>query len=211
MAIRCGLKKRDQKMSKDRAVVVLAKNPIQGQVKTRLAKSVGDERALEIYKELYRHTLETMRKVPDCQLYVYQSPAIDRQWVPFSEMEIRLQSDGDLGDRMHFALAETLSTHRRVALVGADCPGMDETVVDKALSALSQVELVLGPSADGGFYLLASKAPQPDLLRNRKWSHGKVFQETIDIASKDGRSIFLLPELYDVDHLSDWERWQASS
>ncbi len=196
-------------MTRERAIVVLAKNPALGQVKTRLAQDLGDERALEIYKILYHQTLKTVESVPKTHAYVYQSPKVDRRWIPNSQITSRLQSKGNLGDRMHAALTEALSQHERVVLLGADCPGLHPEIIEEAFSALTQVDLVIGPSADGGFYLLGSKEVHPQLLQNRSWSHSEVFEKTVDLASKQGLSIYLLPELYDVDYLSDWKQWQS--
>ena len=195
-------------MSKKRAVVVLAKNPERGRVKTRLAKDVGEDRALDIYNQLYQKTLDTVYRLTDTDIVVYQSPKIDRECLPAARIEARLQSEGDLGERMHHALSETLDQHSSVIIIGTDCPGLDVKHFEKAFEALDKIDVVLGPSTDGGFYLLGSRVSQPRLFLKRTWSHEKVFEHTVELASQGRQSLYILPQLFDIDHVSDWKRWR---
>jgi len=189
--------------STEAALVILAKSPIAGKVKTRLAKTLGEEAALEIYKELYKSTLDLAESLSHHSAYIFQSPKIDKSWTTSNRINHRLQSEGDLGDRMLHALRHALSNHSKVVIIGADCPSLTPAIINKAFQRLDQVDLVLGPSEDGGFYLLAE-----DLFLNRSWSHGSVFIETIDIAAHLHLDLYLLPELYDIDFESDWIRWR---
>jgi len=195
-------------MSKSSAIVVLAKNPQIGKVKTRLAKTMGNEAALAVYKELYQGTLQLVDAFSEAKPYIYQSPEIDESLLSSNRASLCLQSDGDLGDRMRHALRETLSHHSKVALIGADCPGLTADILHRALQRLDKVDLVLGPTEDGGFYLLACKKNYENLFLNRSWSHDRVFAETIDIAARLHLDLYLLPELYDIDFESDWKRWR---
>jgi glycosyltransferase A (GT-A) superfamily protein (DUF2064 family) len=108
---------------------------------------------------------------------------------------------------MLHALHHALSKHSKVVIIGADCPGLTPAILNKAFQCLDQVDLVLGPSEDGGFYLLAAKRVHKNLFANRSWSHNCVFAETIDIAARLQLDLYLLPELYDIDFESDWIRW----
>lgn len=191
------------------ALLILAKNPEQGRVKTRLAKTLGASRALSIYKELYTQTLTLAAAFEDVTAYVFQSAERDSNWFPSSRLQSRLQVDGDLGDRMLEALREGLKEHEKAVMIGADCPGLEASHLKKSFSTLDQVDLVLGPSEDGGFYLLGSKEPYPDLFLNRSWSHEEVFARTVDLACQLGLSLYILPELYDIDYEADWQRWQT--
>lgn len=190
------------------AILILAKNPEEGRVKTRLAKTLGACRALSIYKELYTQTLTLAAAMEEGTPYVFQSPERDSSWFPSSRLQSRLQADGDLGDRMLEALREGLQEHEKAVMIGADCPGLEASHLKKAFSALDQVDLVLGPSEDGGFYLLGSKEPYPDLFLDRSWSHEEVLAKTVDLASELGLSLHILSELYDIDYETDWQRWQ---
>ena len=190
------------------AILILAKNPEAGRVKTRLAATVGISQALTIYKELYTQTLNLAATIKSSTSYVFQSPKQDPGVFPSSGLRSRLQAEGDLGDRMLAALQAGLNEHEKAVMIGADCPGLGVAHFRKAFKALDQVDLVLGPSEDGGFYLLGSKEPYPDLFVNRSWSHEEVFSKTVDLASKLGLSMYILPELYDIDYESDWDRWQ---
>ncbi|NBB89475.1 MAG: DUF2064 domain-containing protein [Bacteroidetes bacterium] len=193
------------------ALVILAKNPIAGKVKTRLAKTMGEKAALNIYKDLYLGTLNLAESLSHIFPYVFQFPKIDQSWISSDRLNLRLQSEGDLGDRMLHALRLALSNHSKVVIIGADCPGITSDILNRAFRRLDQVDLVLGPSEDGGFYLLGARMAHEDLFLNRSWSHGSVFSETIDIAARLQLDLYLLLELYDIDFESDWMRWREEN
>lgn len=200
-----------QMSNTESALVILAKNPIAGKVKTRLAKTMGEKAALHIYKDLYQGTLNLADSLSHIVPYVFQSPKIDQSWISSDRLNLHLQSKGDLGERMLHALRYALSNHLKVVIIGADCPRITPAILDRAFQRLDQVDLVLGPSEDGGFYLLGAKMAHEDLFLNRSWSHGSVFAETIDIASHLHLDLYLLPELYDIDFESDWIRWREEN
>lgn len=197
-------------MPKQVAIAIMAKNPIPGRVKTRLAQSVGVEKATRIYEQLYHHTLSEVSAVSRADAFIYQAPDLDRGLVRDYNIEARVQSEGDLGARMNHALEELLSDYGAALLVGADCPGISTKLMDRALKGLSSADLSLGPSEDGGFYLIGSTRQVPQLFLHRHWSHDRVFSDTLGIIEKQGLSLFILEELYDIDRESDWQRWQAA-
>jgi rSAM/selenodomain-associated transferase 1 len=197
-------------MSNQLAIAILAKNPIPGRVKTRLARTVGEEEATRIYEQLYYRTLAEVSSLARADAFIYQAPNIDRELVKDYSIEARLQSKGDLGERMNHAMEELLSDYSAVLLVGEDCPLISSELMDRAFDGLSAAEVTLGPSEDGGFYLIGATQSVPQLFLQRQWSHDQVFSDSLDIAEKQGLSLFILKELYDIDRESDWQRWQAA-
>lgn len=191
-----------------RIVGVFAKAPTPGRVKTRLAADIGDERAVEIYRSLGRATVDALRGGA-YRLVVFGDPpdpdslAEIRAWLGPEGLEVRSQSDGDLGARMHTALAQALAEVDQALLVGTDIPGIDQPTVASAFAALSEHDVVLGPAADGGYYLVGLTHPRSDIFTDIPWSTPRVLGETLRRAEASRLSVALLDEKTDIDTLSD--------
>lgn len=189
-------------MKADCALIVFAKNPELGKVKTRLAKDVGEEEALRIYKLLLDHTRqETTRSLAACYAYYTTNVAEEDGW----KAEKRIQVTGDLGTRMSAAFREQLHHHDRVCIIGTDCAGLTAEKINQAFEALDEYDFVIGPANDGGYYLLGMKAPGEELFEQISWSSEEVLSQTIDRIKGLGKRFYLLPELIDVDTIEDWE------
>lgn len=199
-----------------RAVVVLAKEPIPGRVKTRLAAEVGESEATRIYSVLARSTVDALRG-GGWDLFVYAEPpdlATRRRvaaWLGLPLENVRGQVGGDLGTRMSAALDDVLEIADRACLVGTDLPDMDIETVDRAFAALDDAPVVLGPATDGGYYLVGVGEPSPHLFQGIEWSTGSVLQASIDRAKRVGAPPALLDERTDVDTSADvpeafWKR-----
>jgi rSAM/selenodomain-associated transferase 1 len=116
----------------------------------------------------------------------------------------RDQGAGGLGERMERAFARAFAEGRkRAVLVGSDCPQLSASIIRRALEGLRDHELVLGPAADGGYYLIGLTAPRPSLFRAMAWGTDRVLAETMARAEKDGLRSLLLEELKDVDRPED--------
>lgn len=207
------------------ALLFFVKYPTPGQVKTRLAAEVGAERAAEIYRRLVsavcaRLPLENL-SLRVCFDPVEQGAAIER-WLhplltvrPQAETRFIPQCAGDLGDRMCGAFAQAFSEGAaRVAVIGSDCVEITAGIIEEAFRALDRHDCAIGPSADGGYYLLALRRPQPELFERIAWSTPETFRQTSERAAELGLKVALLPELCDVDTESDWkiaERFLASA
>lgn len=186
-------------------LMIFAKAPRPGRVKTRLAASVGDEAAVEIYRALGSTVVENVIGGAYQTCVCFDPPdalAEVRSWLG-EDVAYRPQTSGDLGDRMSEAIRYGLSAMDRVCVVGTDAPDVDRALVESALAALDHSDLVLGPAADGGYYLIAVKAPQPQLFRGIPWSSDSVLTDTLDVADRSGLVVHLLRELSDVDHVED--------
>ncbi len=187
------------------ALAVFVKHPTPGAVKTRLAAAIGPEAAAALYRALAEHVLEaTTPSTGDYERLVFFDPkeALPemRAWLP--GMRLLAQADGDLGARMSDAFARAFARGAgRVALVGTDAPGVSRETVKEALAALATADLVIGPAEDGGYYLVALRAPRPELFAGMAWSTPSVREETLARAAGAGLSVRALPRLHDVDTL----------
>jgi len=191
---------------KDRALIIFIKNPEPGKVKTRLARSVGDERALAIYRRLLAHTRRVALGV-DAERLLYYSRFIDHKddWAA-SEFQKHRQQGSDLGVRMEQALTTALLDHSKAVIIGSDCAELHPELIEEAFRRLDDHDLVVGPATDGGYYLLGLTAPAPSLFRQMTWSTAEVLAETLQRAARLNYTCFLLPELSDIDTEADWKR-----
>ena len=183
-------------------LAIFARAPVPGRVKTRLARSVGEEAALAAYRELLALTLDrlapgTGRFAPEIWIDGERSTLASRQGFRIVE-----QPTGDLGVRMAAAFEDGVS-----ALVGTDIPLMTAGYVEQALDALAHADLVLGPTEDGGYCLVAMNSPQDRIFQGIPWSSPRVLTATL--AAAKGLSAELLDPLWDVDDAADLARWRG--
>ncbi len=191
----------------DRQLIILSKNPEAGMVKTRLAKSIGNEKALEIYEILRQHTALVAEKV-DAKRMVFFS-----RFIPSSDLFLNdnfsasLQDGIDLGERMLHAIKSGLeSGFHHVVLIGTDCYELNPAILGDAFSLLERADTVIGPAKDGGFYLIGMKRVIPELFVDRKWSTPDVLQDTLAILKQLDTTYELLLELSDIDTFDDLKK-----
>jgi len=189
-------------------IVIFARAPVAGEVKTRLARTVGDAAALQLYEAFLDDTcLVTQglgaRRVLAVAGDVAQ-PALERL-AKSQRLTIEPQADGDLGARLTHAVA-THVAHGPVVVIGSDAPTLPRRYLHQALDALADADVVLGPSDDGGYYLVGARVAVPELFRDVPWSTPAVLATTR--ARLGERAHVLLPPWYDVDEAPDLERLQ---
>lgn len=190
-----------------RNLIVFVKNPEKGKVKTRLAKSVGDDKALEVYIQLMaKCQLETTQVEANRFLFYSNEIAEEDSWS--NEQYIKkIQFQGDLGDRIVHAFREVFQfSEGPTLIVGSDCYDLDAQIIEQAFQVLQEEDLVIGPANDGGYYLLGVNQHNPDLFMNIDWSTEKVLAQTIEIATQKKMSYSLLEELIDLDTFEDLEK-----
>ena len=195
-------------------LMIFVKNPVKGQVKTRLAADTGDQKALEIYQDLLQHTKSIVADLPYPKK-VYYSHFIepDDIWEApgFSKA---LQPTGDLGVKMATSFQANLKDSEKVVIIGSDCPDITQEHLEEAFAALDHHDFVIGPAKDGGYYLLGMKNFLAEVFTNKSWSTDQVLQETIQTLEKHGLTYYQLPMLNDIDNYADlleskWYREQA--
>jgi len=192
---------------KSAAIIIFIKNAEKGKVKTRLASTLGDDKALQIYKALLEHTRNTVLSIPVERLLYYSSYInLEDDW-PESEFHKYLQPQGNLGERISYAFEKAFKSFQNVIIVGSDCPTLSKQILTEAFKQLRQHPFVIGPAKDGGYYLLGMRQFTPSVFENIEWSTDTVLPDTIRAITKTGASYHLLPELSDVDYEEDWERY----
>lgn len=190
------------------ALIIFIKNPVLSRVKTRLAKTMGDETALAIYEHLLS-VCNGVTKDFQGQKYVYYSDEIDNDdlWNN-SVYHKRVQFGKTLGERMFNAFSEVLQLHSGALIIGSDCPYLNLQHLADACNGLQNSDFVLGPTRDGGYYLLGMNDLCPEVFNSIQWSHSSVFETTLKRISDSGLSYELLEMLEDIDTQEDWERYR---
>lgn len=185
-------------------LIIFYRNPELGKVKSRLAVTIGEERALAIYLLMAAHARTTALTIPVDKV-VYYSRFIDTEdnWSN-SDFQKRLQHGEDLGEKMKHAFEESFSVgYESVCIIGTDCLELTKDILKEAFESLKHQDAVIGPAADGGYYLLGMNRMIPELFDNKKWSTSTVCENTIEDLKLLQRNHHLLPVLHDVDSESD--------
>lgn len=185
-----------------KALIIFTKNPELGKVKTRLAKTIGDENALEVYKFLINHTISITEEL-QVDKYVYYSENIleNDNWKS-DKFRKKLQKGSDLGERMKNALSEIFKMGYEMAIIiGSDMFDMEEQDLTTAFGALQSHDYIIGPAVDGGYYLLGMKEPTPELFEDKKWSTDTVLQDTLN--NLRYKNHLVLKERNDIDYYAD--------
>jgi len=193
------------------ALVVFAKAPTPGRVKTRLVPPLTPARAARLHRAFIEDTLSRVAARPwpwPGPRYLACAPATGDPFL--IECARRYGADpiaqgpGDLGARMRRVVQALLKRHAAVVVIGSDSPTLPPMYLDRACAALRSVDLVFGPSDDGGYYLVGQRCLEPDLFRDIPWGTADVLEATL--ARLDPRRVALLPPWYDVDRPDDLER-----
>ena len=191
---------------------VFGKRPEPGRVKTRLAAEFGDGFAAMAHEAMLFDALETWSPGrfldPGGRRVLVYSPEDAGPWfderVPAS-WALQPQAEGDLGARMRaFFEGEFAEGATRVVVIGADSPTLDPSILISAFLCLESKDVVLGPSTDGGYYLLGCRPPAPMLFEGVDWGTAAVLGQTLERLQGSGRSLAVLPPWYDVDTPDDW-------
>lgn len=185
-------------------LIIFYRNPELGKVKSRLAATVGEERALAIYLKLASFT-RSVTSVINCDRVVYYSNFIDREdsW-PNDKYLKHLQRGDDLGSKMRHAFETAFAQgYKRVCIIGTDCLELTSDILKEAFEALKRSDSVIGPAFDGGYYLLGMNRFIPEVFNNKRWSTDTVCTDTIDELKRLHLSYHVMPTLHDVDNEAD--------
>lgn len=192
-----------------RLVLIFAKAPEPGRVKTRLAAEIGNVEAARIYREMGLSVVNRVAKGPYRTIVCFDPPDARNamiEWLGIQELDLRPQSSGNLGTRLRLAFRDGFREADQVCAVGTDVPLLDSGRVELAFAALAgpdQPDVVLGPAFDGGYYLIALRQPQPDLFRQIPWSTDRVLETSLRRAKERHLRVELLSALPDVDRPAD--------
>jgi rSAM/selenodomain-associated transferase 1 len=190
----------------DNCLIVFVKNPELGKVKTRLAEGVGDEKALKIYLALMTHTRQISLEIDAKRMLFYHASIAQDEWSTLF-FEKHIQTEGDLGTKMNAAFKSALTQSKKAVIIGSDCAQISSELILEAFDSLNSHDLVIGPTFDGGYYLLGMKILYTYLFENITWSTPSVFQETIASAEEYHLKTKVLTTLSDIDYKEDWDKY----
>jgi rSAM/selenodomain-associated transferase 1 len=190
-------------------LIIFAKEPRPGQVKTRLSPPLSPEAAAQLYHCFIQDILDEMARVPEVHLAVAFSPAAAqgffRRLAP-PGTDLFPQKGADLGERMARAFARNFAAgFGPILLRGSDVPDLPAAVVSEAQAVLAtgQAQVLLGPATDGGYHLVGLTEPQPRLFQGPAWSSSTVLKDTLGLARQLGLRVHLLPPWPDIDTCDD--------
>jgi rSAM/selenodomain-associated transferase 1 len=190
-------------------LVIFAKAPWVGQVKSRLAASIGGTAACAAYKKMVEHLFENLRGIENVEIRFSPDDAKEelQNWLG-GKYDFRQQGSGDLGERLSRAFQQNFDADRsRVLIIGSDCPYISRRDIESASNALATHDAVLGPATDGGYWLIGLKKLHLELFQHIPWSTGAVLETTLCRLRAAGLTFDLLRELDDIDVVEDWNKF----
>jgi hypothetical protein len=188
----------------DCAVIVFARAPLAGRVKTRIARRIGDAAAANLHRRLVRATVEAARAARCGPVELH----VTRRHTFFKTLAapVHLQRGTDLGARMYHALAR----QPRAIIIGADAPALTPADIARAARALQGgAHMVFAPAEDGGYALIGARRLTPAIFASVEWGGAQVLAQTLRNAARAGLSFKLLPTVWDVDRPEDLERFRS--
>lgn len=185
-------------------LLIFVKNPQLGKVKTRLAATVGNQEALRVYLKLLESTRAiTIPLALDKTVYYTPEVLANNIWDDEQYQKTK-QSAGDLGERMQQAFAQGFAQgYQRICIIGSDCYELSTAVVEQAFEQLATHDVVIGPSTDGGYYLLGMNQLYTTFFTDKVWSTASVKEDTVRDVERMNLRWFELPTLTDVDEEDD--------
>lgn len=203
-------------MQNPNCLIIFLKAPRLGTVKTRLQPEMSPAESLRLYRAMGADLVQKFSVYSGADLYLAYWPedglAEIKSWLGH-EHRYFLQEGENLGEKMRNAFLKSFrDSYRKTIIIGSDLPTLPATTIDRALQQLDDDDVVLGPSGDGGYYLIGATRDHPALFRDIPWSTPEVLPETKRIAAEVGIRLALLDEQRDVDQYSDVERlWRQIS
>jgi uncharacterized protein len=192
-------------MTAAKALIIFAKLPQPGEVKTRLGKDIGFAEAATVYRELAENAFKLGEDARSngIGVYLFYDPSADesavRGWVG-RDFHYLPQKGNSLGERMHLAFDATFTGGATTAvIIGTDIPELTVAELRGAYSLLDSVDVAIGPATDGGYYLLGMKPPTKEIFSGIAWSTPEVYAKTIEKIGRLGLRFAALRELADID------------
>ena len=190
-------------MKDNPVIIIFQKNLVEGKVKTRLAKSIGNVKALQVYQYLLNHTHQQVALLETPTLVFFEN-TVEGDFLHQPYFSGAVQIGEDLGERMKNAFQQAFDMgYQQVIIIGTDCLQLDSHILEESLNALDSHEMVIGPAKDGGYYLLGLRQMYATLFEDKKWSSPTVFSDTMKAAKKLGLNPWVLKELSDIDTYMD--------
>ncbi len=200
----------------ERSLVIFLRYPSEGEVKTRLARTIGKEMATQFYRDCIEHLFKEVENLPtDIVRNIYYTPRSAgkrvRRWAGRS-FRFKPQVNGVLGEKLKTIFRDQFEKgFKKVIITATDVPDLTVDDIEEAFSALKEADLVIGPSFDGGYYLIGMNELYPSLFDGVAWSTDAVYDQTVSSAGELGLRVHNLRILDDIDTEDDLRRWQRKS
>ncbi|MFN3740555.1 MAG: TIGR04282 family arsenosugar biosynthesis glycosyltransferase [Thermodesulfovibrionales bacterium] len=193
----------------DKSLGIIFRTPEYGKVKKRLASETGHEMALSIYKKMLFTTMQKALLLDNVEIYGFYDGRFPQDIaLRYKKIILIPQRGKDLGEKLYNAASYLYEKgYRKIVLIGADSPDLPVEYIQEAFSRLDSSDVVIGPSEDGGYYLIGMKRPEDYLFKDIPWGSPEVLKRTISKIEKQEPSYFLLPEWYDIDDLERLRKW----
>ena len=202
-------------MKESRALIIFAKAPVPGEVKTRLQTHLFPEECATLYESFVIDAVRLAKKINKADTFLYCSPGIEH---PFfqkvsQDFDIRLaaQVGKDLGERMDNAINDVLKAeYEKVVIIGSDSPDLPYEYIEDGFERLGSFDMVVGPCKDGGYYLIGGRRELP-VFGGIQWGSNRVFEMTMKKAVESGITFSILQEWHDIDTWEDLQMLRNQS
>ena len=189
-------------------LIIFIKYPEAGKVKTRLAKDIGDTEASEIYSQMTKKIIDESIDTENYSTIIFYDPPDKeyevKNWIEKKELQYIPQQGDSLGEKISSAFNEVYSLGAdNTVIIGSDCIDVNKEIINEAMEALENVDIVLGPAEDGGYYLLGLNKYTPEIFQDIQWSTEQVLEQTIERINNKCLKYELLKTLKDVDTVDD--------
>jgi uncharacterized protein len=189
----------------DNAIILFARDPILGKVKTRLSPLLDEETILQLYTCFLHDSIDKIRQLKNADLFIGVAPSNQSGFftgTPGTDTRLFVQEGKELGDKMRRAIQDRFEEgYERAVIIGSDSPSLPVAYIEQAFS--SDKDMVLGPSTDGGYYLIGMRGKLAEVFDGVAWGTGMVLQETFEHIAKNDIELELLPVWYDIDSPED--------
>lgn len=186
------------------ALIVFVKNPIWGKVKTRLAATIGHEKALSVYQKLLKHTFSVAENVHSDLIIFYSDFLGDDVFSSPYKVKKYIQTGNNLGEKMKNAFNQVFQLgYSSIIIIGSDCPKLSPQHITQAFSILKNNDFVFGPADDGGYYLMGSNLFFSPVFENKPWSTSSVLSQTLNDLQQAQLAFELIEKLNDIDNYED--------
>lgn len=200
-------------MAKKSALIIFAKAPVPGYVKTRLESHLSKEECASLHESFITDTVRLSMEVAGADIFLACHPAGHPFFQNISAdygVRLTVQKGNDLGERMDSAINYFLGLgYKKVIIIGSDSPDLPPEYVKVGFERLDSSDMVVGPSMDGGYYLIGGRKGLP-VFSGIPWSSRSVFEMTLERAVKNGITFSVLKEWYDIDTWEDLQRFRNS-
>ncbi len=200
------MKSIDSFLYSDCLIIIFAREPVFGQVKTRLIPSLGENGATQLYIRLLEHAIANVTQSNLCPLEICITPESHENYFLDklgNKFNITRQDKGHLGQRMYHAINVALKKYNKVILIGSDCPFLSQNDLQQAIIALKSNDMVFSPAIDGGYVLVGANKINAEVFKNIEWGSEHVMRQTQEILLAHDISYKELYEQHDIDIVED--------